>query len=246
MATIIKGKAEYGGGWICFAKKGGCGAKFEDNDPAIIAQQLGQMDNPDPYDLANTLVKMSSKRAYVDAALRTTATSGLFTQDLEDLSDVPPTAPQPVRSAPQEAPRPAATAPELASPAQVKAIYIIARNEHQISEEETDERSRETFGAVPAQLTKRQASEFIDKLKGTTQQPAYAQQAPAASPTAKSNIDDNWTTFWITAKDMGYRDEAMVAAALGVKGVNQWIDKGGTMREALELLAKLAGVEGGA
>ena len=26
--TIIAGKKEYGGGWICFAKKGGCGAKF--------------------------------------------------------------------------------------------------------------------------------------------------------------------------------------------------------------------------
>lgn len=28
--AIIKGKAEYGGGWLCFKKKGGCGAKFTD------------------------------------------------------------------------------------------------------------------------------------------------------------------------------------------------------------------------
>jgi len=27
-SAIIKGKEEYGGGWLCFAKKGGCGAKF--------------------------------------------------------------------------------------------------------------------------------------------------------------------------------------------------------------------------
>lgn len=28
--TIIKGKAEYGGGYVCFTKKDGCGAKFTD------------------------------------------------------------------------------------------------------------------------------------------------------------------------------------------------------------------------
>ena len=27
IGTVIQGKAEYGGGWLCFAKKGGCGAK---------------------------------------------------------------------------------------------------------------------------------------------------------------------------------------------------------------------------
>src|SRR5215469_7283578 len=32
VGAIIKGKAEYGGGWLCFGKKGGCGAKF-DKDP---------------------------------------------------------------------------------------------------------------------------------------------------------------------------------------------------------------------
>jgi hypothetical protein len=28
--AVIKGKAEYGGGWLCFGKKGGCGAKWQD------------------------------------------------------------------------------------------------------------------------------------------------------------------------------------------------------------------------
>jgi hypothetical protein len=28
VGAIIKGKPEYGGGWLCFGKKGGCGAKF--------------------------------------------------------------------------------------------------------------------------------------------------------------------------------------------------------------------------
>jgi len=41
-SAIIKGKAEYGGGWVCFKKKDGCGAKFEDNDTAmrIVAAEI--------------------------------------------------------------------------------------------------------------------------------------------------------------------------------------------------------------
>jgi hypothetical protein len=83
--TIIKGKVEYGGGWLCFAKKGGCGAKFNDSDPAITGQQLGQVKNPDISDLINTLDKMAQKRALVAATLIATNASDYFTQDLEDL-----------------------------------------------------------------------------------------------------------------------------------------------------------------
>src|ERR1035437_8882720 len=35
--TIIKGREEYGGGWLCYKKNGGCGAKFS-VDPATIDQ----------------------------------------------------------------------------------------------------------------------------------------------------------------------------------------------------------------
>ncbi|GIW11045.1 MAG: hypothetical protein KatS3mg061_2102 [Dehalococcoidia bacterium] len=52
-----------------------------------------------------------------------------------------------------------------ATPAQLKAIYSIARNEHRLSEEETDARVRSHFGRAPTELTKRQASEAIDRLK---------------------------------------------------------------------------------
>lgn len=31
--AIIKGKAEFGGGLVCFKKKGGCGAKWKDESP---------------------------------------------------------------------------------------------------------------------------------------------------------------------------------------------------------------------
>lgn len=52
-----------------------------------------------------------------------------------------------------------------ATPAQVKAIYVIGRNEHHLSDQEVDEHSRTLYGLVPTDLTKRQASEFIDRLK---------------------------------------------------------------------------------
>jgi len=82
--TIIKGKIEYGGGYVCFEKKGGCKAKFKDNDPLITEQVIGQVKNPDVADLANTILKMADKRALVAATLIATGMSEYFTQDVED------------------------------------------------------------------------------------------------------------------------------------------------------------------
>jgi hypothetical protein len=85
-AAIIKGKAEYGGGWICFAKKGGCGAKFPDNAPEILEQSTDRVLNPDICDVINTLQKMAQKRALVAAALIGVNASEFFTQDIEDFA----------------------------------------------------------------------------------------------------------------------------------------------------------------
>lgn len=82
--AIIKGKAEFGGGWVCFDKKGGCRAKFSDGDPLIEKQEQGRVEHDNPADYWNTCCKMSQKRAYVGAILNTTGGSDLFTQDLED------------------------------------------------------------------------------------------------------------------------------------------------------------------
>lgn len=83
--AIIKGKEEYGGGWLCFAKKGGCGAKFGDNDTAITGQVVGRTQNEDVADIKNTILKMALKRAKISAVLSATRSSGVFTQDLEDI-----------------------------------------------------------------------------------------------------------------------------------------------------------------
>jgi hypothetical protein len=107
-ASVIRGKEEYGGGWICFRKKGGCGAKFPDDSPEILDQTTGRVANEDAAGLVNTLLKMAKKRALVDAVLSVTRSSGLFTQDEdvhqdEQRTDRPPPPPPPPAAAPRSA-----------------------------------------------------------------------------------------------------------------------------------------------
>ena len=86
-SAIIKGKEEFGGGWLCWKKKGGCGAKFADAN--FDMADLKPVENPDLADAYNTVLKMAKKRAMVDAVLTATAASDLFTQDMEDRATVP-------------------------------------------------------------------------------------------------------------------------------------------------------------
>jgi hypothetical protein len=84
-SAIIKGREEFGGGWLCFRKKGGCGAKFPDGDQTIESQQTGRVSNPDIADQVNTIQKMSQKRSLVGAVLLAVNASEFFTQDIEDM-----------------------------------------------------------------------------------------------------------------------------------------------------------------
>src|SRR6185369_712874 len=86
--TIIVGKQEYGGGFICFSKKGGCGAKFGSKDPLITGQDTGQVPNPDIAEQVNTLQKMAQKRALVAAVLIACNASAFYTQDVEDMQTI--------------------------------------------------------------------------------------------------------------------------------------------------------------
>jgi hypothetical protein len=96
-ASVIRGKEEYGGGWLCFRKKGGCGAKFPDDSPEITDQTTGRVPNEDAAGLVNTLLKMAKKRALVDAVLSVTRSSGLFTQDEDALGGAPDAAVTPAK-----------------------------------------------------------------------------------------------------------------------------------------------------
>ena len=83
---IIKGKEEYGGGWVCWKSRGGCGRKFDDGDRSIESQNPDRIPNPDLADQYNTILKMANKRSLVAATLNVTAASDMFTQDLEDIA----------------------------------------------------------------------------------------------------------------------------------------------------------------
>jgi hypothetical protein len=84
--AIIKGKEEWGGGYICWDKRGGCKAKFKDGDQAIEGQTVGRIPNEDIADIKNTILKMAQKRAKIAAVLCATRSSGVFTQDVEDMN----------------------------------------------------------------------------------------------------------------------------------------------------------------
>jgi ssDNA-binding Zn-finger/Zn-ribbon topoisomerase 1 len=84
-AAIIKGKAEYGGGWLCFAKKGGCNAKFTADDKRITEQAVGQIKNPDIHDLVNTIQKMAEKRAFVGSTVLAVNASEFFSGDIGEI-----------------------------------------------------------------------------------------------------------------------------------------------------------------
>lgn len=68
-----------------------------------------------------------------------------------------------------------------ATPSQIKAIYSIGRDSG-VLEPAVDERCRALFGAVPAQLSKRQASRFIEVLRQPRAAAAAGRVATVASP----------------------------------------------------------------
>jgi hypothetical protein len=97
--AIIRSKEEYGGGWVCFTKKGGCKAKFQDGDSAIEGQSTGRVPNPDMADQVNTIQKMAYKRALVAAVLIATNASEFYTQDVEDMETIDVPSAEPPREA---------------------------------------------------------------------------------------------------------------------------------------------------
>lgn len=111
-SAIIKGKEEFGGGWLCWKKKSGCGAKFGDADFSM--DDLKPIENPDLADVYNTVLKIAKKRAHVDATLTATAASDIFTQDLEDMREMVAASNRPPEKTTSSEQGPSAPAEEVA------------------------------------------------------------------------------------------------------------------------------------
>jgi len=69
-------------GWWCRD----CKTDFAFEAPEIADQEQGQVFNPNPADLVNTIDKMAQKRSLVAATLIAVNASEFFTQDLEDMA----------------------------------------------------------------------------------------------------------------------------------------------------------------
>lgn len=138
----------------------------------VVAEGVGSCNNRetryinrDVYTLANTILKMAKKRALVDATLSATRSSGLFTQDIEDMGDVVQGDDQPPSNHPQKQDvQPEQSNPTLATTSQVRAIYAIGRNKLHLDEAQIEEYIVRMYGSKPSELTKQQASKCIDLL----------------------------------------------------------------------------------
>ena len=133
--AIIKGKSKFGGGWLCWKKKGGCGTKWDAGDARIESQAAGKVEHGNPPDFYNTVLKMAKKRAMNDAVISSTAVSDCFVQ-ADDLpepegNEKPPPRDQPPpreeATAPSE--RPAGIDPKTAmTVGQTKALSSLIQN----------------------------------------------------------------------------------------------------------------------
>lgn len=126
--------------------------------------------------------------------------------------------------APATPPRPTNQAPStnLATPAQVQAIYSIAESHHNLEGSEVDERSMAVFGVVPVELTRKQASEFIEGLKAANEAVKPAPSATTPEPSANGDAitpAQLRAIYTIGRKEHGFLDPETEDQCIAVFGV---------------------------
>lgn len=239
-AAIIKGREEYGGGWVCFKKKDGCGAKFRDGDAAIEGQQVGRVANPDIADLVNTIQKMAQKRALIAATLLAVNASEFFTQDIEDMvievEAIEVKAAQASRAQPTAAdrdPRPK-TLGEIVSPKQLWMIRGLGRELGMDVERECEIRVK----AKLEEISKATADKFINYLKELVAEAANEQVPADAAPAIIEQSPANdapkvtATEFWTSVRKWGVpEEESSNYAEAAAKREIAWAEALNTLRE---------------
>ncbi len=152
---VIKGKQEYGGGWLCWAKKGGCGNKWLIGDPVIADQKVDVVKNPDPADQVNTYLKISQKRSMVAAVLVTVNASDYFTQDIEDYIPEGTYKDVTEEAAPKQAPVPKKKSDNSKRPWQPDKLREMLRKKADTYPKDyvVDEKARQQFAAALDQFT---------------------------------------------------------------------------------------------
>lgn len=81
-----------------------------------------KVENDNPWDLDNTIMKMACKRALVAATLNATAASDIFTQDVEDMPEKYLNQGKPGNGQPPPAPPQQKTQPTPAAPSQIVSL----------------------------------------------------------------------------------------------------------------------------
>jgi hypothetical protein len=142
IGSVIKTKR----GFWCPEDKGGCGGNPTEEQmrgqPAA-----GKVENPDPADCWNTVLKIAKKRAMVDAAITACAASDLFTQDIEDIRET-------IDAEVERHPTQAAKPPVSSAPAAAQET----RSEHTQEKPAARTSSSSTTVAKPATSTPTQAT----------------------------------------------------------------------------------------
>lgn len=156
----------------------------------VVAEGVGSANSKerryqrqDPYTIVNTVLKMAKKRALVDSALSATRSSGLFTQDLDDMDteDHAPADSKKNNANASSASRGSVSTDKATEP-QLKKIYAMARNLELT--EDMPGIIQERYGRQSSkELTKKEASDLIEYLdrieKGAEPPPEVIDAGPA-------------------------------------------------------------------
>lgn len=187
-------RSKDGDGYYCWAKVGGCGATFAKGDKAITGQVVGKVENDNPHDVRNTVLKMACKRSLVAAALSLGCASDLFTQDLDDTYDLNAAPSPPIQDAPAPASAPAQT---KSSPGTAFVAFLgdeSRRVGRDLVKSASSYGQRKQYPANLHDWTEEQASAcwgWIERGLAKKADEAAAKQAPAPASTAESQRDES-------------------------------------------------------